>query len=67
MKCPTCGSIQFYAKDPDDFYEEYRFSLEGNTVVPDPDNADVLEIIQQSDAFCERCSWHGRLEDLAGG
>ena len=22
MKCPTCGSIRFYAKDPDDEYEE---------------------------------------------
>ena len=62
MKCPTCGSVQFYAKDPDDAYEEYRFSLKGDEVVPE--TADALTIIRQSEAFCERCAWHGRLKDL---
>jgi hypothetical protein len=64
MKCPTCGSIRFYAKDPDDAYEEYGFSLEAGQVVPDPAGTDALEIIRQSEAFCERCAWHGRLDDL---
>ncbi|MGD9330732.1 MAG: hypothetical protein PVJ53_05435 [Desulfobacterales bacterium] len=64
MKCPTCGSLEFYAKDPDDEYEEYRFTLQGDAVVPDPTSTDALEIIQQSEAFCERCAWHGRLDQL---
>lgn len=64
MKCPTCGSVQFYAKDPDDAYEEYRFSIQGDHVVPDPDIADSLSITDQTEAYCERCAWHGRLAGL---
>jgi hypothetical protein len=64
MKCPTCGSLQFYAKAPDDEFEEYRFSLQGERVVPHPDNADSLEMTDQTEAFCERCAWHGRLAEL---
>jgi len=62
MKCPTCGSVNFYAKDPDDEYEEYRFALRGDEVVPD--DADALAIIKDTEAFCERCAWHGQLDDL---
>jgi hypothetical protein len=54
--------VQFYAKDPDDAYEEYRFTLKGEEVVPE--TADALTIIRQSEAFCERCAWHGRFKDL---
>ncbi len=64
MKCPTCGSLQFYAKDPEDEFEELRFSLQGEAVVPDPDNVAILEMTPQTEAFCERCAWHGRLTDL---
>ena len=64
MKCPTCGSTRFYAKDPDDEYEEYGFALKHGDVVPDPAHADAVDIIRQSEAFCERCAWHGRLDDL---
>lgn len=64
MKCPTCGSLQFYAKDPDDEFEEVRFSLQGNEVVPDQADAASLKITPQTEAFCERCAWHGRLAEL---
>jgi len=64
MKCPTCGSMQFYAKDPDDEYEEHHFSIHGENVVPDPANAESLKITSQTEAFCERCAWHGRLAEL---
>ena len=64
MKCPTCGSLKFYAKDPDDEYEEYRFSMQGGKVVPAPENAEGLKITDQTEAFCERCAWHGRLAEL---
>jgi hypothetical protein len=64
MKCPTCGSVRFYAKDPDDEYEEYAFSLQGDEVVPDPDHTDAIDIIRQTEAFCERCAWHGQLDQL---
>jgi len=64
MKCPTCGSLQFYAKDPDDEYEEYHFAVRGDDVVPDPGNADALKMTPQTEAFCERCAWHGKLDQL---
>jgi len=64
VKCPTCGSLQFYAKAPDDEYEEYRFSLQGGNVVLDPAGAAGPQITDQTEAFCERCAWHGRLMDL---
>jgi hypothetical protein len=64
MKCPTCGSLQFYAKDPDDEFEEVRFSLRGDAVMPDPADAASLKITPQTEAFCERCAWHGRLAEL---
>jgi hypothetical protein len=64
MKCPTCGSVNFYAKDPDDEYEEYRFALQGNEVVPEQGDADTLAVIKETEAYCERCAWHGRLEQL---
>ena len=64
MKCPTCGSLQFYAKDPDDAFEELHFSLRGDDVVPDPANAEAPEITPQTEAFCERCAWHGKLDQL---
>lgn len=64
MKCPTCGSVRFYAKDPDDEYEEYRFSLQDDHVVLDPANADSLVITPKTETFCERCAWHGQLDEL---
>jgi len=64
MKCPTCGSLQFYAKDPDDEYEEHHFSIRGDQVVPDAPDTDALSITNQTEAFCERCTWHGRLAEL---
>jgi hypothetical protein len=64
MKCPTCGSRQFYAKNPDDEYEEYRFSIQGDKVLPDPDDTAAISITDRTEAFCERCAWHGRLMEL---
>ncbi len=64
MKCPTCGSVNFYARDPEDEYEEYRFALQGDEVVPESADADALAIINDTEAYCERCAWHGRLAQL---
>jgi len=30
MKCPVCGSLNFFVKDPDDAYETYDFELMKN-------------------------------------
>jgi hypothetical protein len=36
----------------------------GEDIIPDPDNLDQIEITLQTEAFCDRCSWHGQLEIL---
>ena len=64
MKCPQCGCQEFYAKDPRDPFETYRFMCPGEDIIPDPDNLDQIEITLQTEAFCDRCSWHGQLEGL---
>ena len=33
-------------------------------IIPDPDNFGQLKITLKTEAFCDRCSWHGRLETL---
>lgn len=64
MKCPLCGCQEFYAKDPHDPFETYRFMCPGKDIILDPDNLDQVEITLQTEAFCDRCSWHGRLDTL---
>jgi len=61
MKCPICGSKQFYLKDPTDEYETYEFELDdGRPVFP----AEPRELRPDTESFCRRCSWHGRWEEL---
>lgn len=64
MKCPTCGSVQFFAKDPNDEYEEYHFAVRDDAVVMAPGDEGALSLTDQTEAFCERCAWHGRLAEL---
>jgi hypothetical protein len=64
MKCPQCGCEQFYAKDPDDEYETHAFECPGDEVLLNPDSADAVEITPQTEAFCDRCAWHGKVEEL---
>ena len=33
MKCPVCGSLNFFVKDPDDEYETFEFELKDATIV----------------------------------
>jgi RNase P subunit RPR2 len=65
VKCPVCGSINFFVKDPADEYETYDFELKGDSVVFNPGAADLgLEIKPDTEVFCERCSWHDRFQEL---
>ena len=62
MKCPTCGCEEFYIKDPDDEYEIYEFTCEEGQVVfsEENDSEDVPEVRDDTEAFCNRCAWHGK-------
>ena len=64
MKCPICGCQRFYAKDPDDAYETYAFKCPGDKVIMDPGNEGDLEITSETESYCDRCTWHGKLADL---
>ena len=65
MKCPVCGSLNFFVKDPDDEYETYDFELKGDTAVFNPEAADSSpEVKPETEVFCERCSWHDKFQQL---
>ena len=59
-KCPVCGSLSFFVKDPADEFETYEFTLVGGRAVcADPAAAPAVKAAPES--FCSRCSWHGRI------
>ena len=65
MKCPVCGCEKFFVKDPDDEYESYEIELkEGQVAFCDPGEAGELEIVSDTEAFCDKCVWHGKLQEL---
>lgn len=61
MKCPVCGSTKFFLKDPADEYETYEFNLENGQPVF---LGEPQELQRDTESFCQRCSWHGRWEEL---
>ena len=66
MKCPTCGCEKFFVKDPDDEYEIYTFTRHAGEVSfePEVDPSAVPEVTGESETFCDRCAWHGKLKTL---
>ena len=43
-KCPVCGSLNFFVKDPADEYETHEFTLvDGRAVCADPAAAPVVK------------------------
>jgi hypothetical protein len=66
LKCPLCGSNSFYAKDPTDPYEIYEFDLsEGKMIFSsEVDESDLPEVDQETETYCNRCAWHGKLKTL---
>ena len=66
MKCPLCGCEKFYVKDQEDEYTTYCFSCSGNGIVFELDSSEcnVPDITEITEISCDRCAWHGKLEDL---
>jgi hypothetical protein len=65
MKCPICGCKNFYVKDPEDEYETYGFELkDGEVSLDDQDDTGELEIDSDTETYCDKCSWHGKLQEL---
>lgn len=65
-KCPLCGSKAFYVKDPDDPYETYEFECKDGEICFDPEmeSSDPPEIQENTETFCNKCSWHDRFDKL---
>ena len=69
MKCPQCGCVEFYVKDPDDEYETYEFGWRDGNVEfgVDVDSSSCPDIVDDTETFCDKCSWHGSVRDLRDG
>ena len=65
-KCPLCGSHSFYLRDPEDEYEIYEFDLnEGKVIFQSAaDEADLPEIAEETETFCNKCAWHDKFKVL---
>ena len=63
MKCPMCGSLRFFIKDPDDPYETYPVEIKDGQLSFDPeaDTDEFPEIQDDTETYCEKCAWHGKL------
>ena len=66
MKCPVCGSPNFFVKDPEDEFETVEFELKDNSVVfnPETDESAIPEVKSDTEVFCEKCSWHDKFQEL---
>lgn len=68
-QCPVCGSEEFYVKDPEDEYETYGFRCEegGLQFDQEVEMEQLPEVSGETEAFCNRCAWHDRMEVLQKG
>ena len=66
IKCPVCSCVNFYIKDPDDEYETYEFEVrDGRVAFNSEDEASEAPAVEaETETFCNKCSWHGRLKEL---
>ena len=66
IKCPFCGSRDFFLKDPDDAYETYEFQTSGAEVTfhGQDDSSKPHDITDDSETYCSSCAWHGKFKEL---
>jgi hypothetical protein len=69
MKCPLCGCKNFFVKNPDDEFETHEFSMVGGEVSfsAGAEDGPVPELQETTEAFCNKCSWHGEFQELKKG
>jgi hypothetical protein len=64
MECPLCGCQEFFVKDPDDEFETYEFSVTSGEVRFGADAEAAPEIRETTETFCNKCSWHGKFQEV---
>lgn len=62
MRCPACGCLSFYVKNPDDEYETYEFDLKGGNIVFHAEADGHLK--DETETYCNKCAWHGQFREL---
>lgn len=66
-QCPVCGCRRFYVKDPDDPYEQYALEIMDGQACFEGDAPAAHgrpALGADTELFCDRCSWHDRLQTL---
>jgi len=55
-----------HVKDPDDEYEMHEFDLKGGEVIFTAEEADAgkPELRDETETFCDNCSWHGKFREI---
>jgi len=66
MKCPLCGCVEFYVKNPDDEYDIYEFTCKDGDISyeADADADDMPPVSDSTEAYCNKCAWHGKVETI---
>ena len=66
MKCPVCGCLDFFVKDPVDEFETREFSVAGGEVSfsAGAEDGPVPELRESTETFCNKCTWHGEFQKL---
>ena len=66
MKCPICGCQEFFVKDPDDEFETREFSVVSGEVRFSTDSHDATDsnVQKTTETYCNKCSWHGKFQEL---
>jgi hypothetical protein len=65
-QCPVCGCDTFYCKNPEDEYDTKTFNVvDGSAVPSDPEDDDWSEdMTSETEAYCDRCTWHAPFGDV---
>jgi hypothetical protein len=65
-ECPLCGSQRFYIKDAEDQFEMYEFDLKEGEIAFDPEvsGSELPDVTDETETYCDKCAWHGKLETL---
>lgn len=68
MACPVCRCESFYIKNPQDRFETRDFEYKNGLVKYTETDDDVvgLEVTPECEIYCQRCAWHGPLEEISG-
>ena len=63
-KCPACGCMQFYVKNPEDEYDIYEFECRDGEVCFEEglDADDCPEVTDGTETFCNACAWHDKFD-----